>query len=87
MCVAIPCRVEAVTTTDGPSRPARVTLTDGSSREIDLALVPDAGVGDYVIAHSGLAVSRLGPDAAKTTFGLLDAIPEPAPSKSGGQQT
>lgn len=81
MCVAIPCRVESVTVTDGPSRPARVTLADGSSREIDLALVPQAAVGDYVIAHSGLAVSRLAPDEAKAAFGLLDAIPGPAPSR------
>ena len=87
MCVAIPCRVESVTTTDGPWRPALVTLTDGSTREIDLVLVPAAGVGDYVIAHSGLAVSRLGPDEAKAALGLLDAIPGPAPSQMGGQQT
>jgi hydrogenase expression/formation protein HypC len=75
MCVAIPCRVDSVTATDGPSRPARVSLSDGSTREIDLALVPDAGVGDYVIAHSGLAVSRLGPEETTAALGLLNAVP------------
>ncbi|MGB8360062.1 MAG: HypC/HybG/HupF family hydrogenase formation chaperone [Acidimicrobiia bacterium] len=86
MCVAIPCRVESVTATDGPSRPARVTLSDGSTREIDLALVPDAGVGDYVVAHSGLAVSRLAPEEATAAFGLLSAMPG-HPSPTDDQQT
>jgi hydrogenase expression/formation protein HypC len=71
MCVAIPCRIESIEPVEGHSRPASVVSADGSIREIDLVLVPDAAVGDYVIAHSGLAVSRIDQSAAAATFELL----------------
>lgn len=71
MCMAIPCRVESMSEAGGGSRPGLVSLADGSTREIDLALVPEATVGDWVIAHSGLAVSRLDHSAAAATFELL----------------
>jgi hydrogenase expression/formation protein HypC len=31
----------------------------GVRREIHLACVPEADVGDYVVAHAGIAISRL----------------------------
>lgn len=72
MCVSIPCRIQTISAAAGRSRPATVSLADGSTREIDLVLVPDAAVGDYVIAHSGLAVTRMDSRAAAATFELLD---------------
>lgn len=81
MCVAIPCRIESIDTGAGHSRPAKVLSADGSAREIDLVLVPEAVVGDYVIAHSGLAVSRMDEADAAATFELLagDEHVEPGP--------
>jgi hydrogenase expression/formation protein HypC len=33
--------------------------TDGARREIDLSLVRDPRVGDYVIVHAGYAIEKL----------------------------
>lgn len=79
MCVAIPCRIESISTGEGRSLPARVSLADGSTREIDLVLVPDAKVGDYVISHSGLAVSLIDDHSAAATFDLLAGDPQVDP--------
>jgi len=70
MCVAIPCRIESLDD-DSDARPARVSLPDGSMRDVDLVLVPEAEVGDYVIAHSGFAISLVSESAALATIELL----------------
>ncbi|MGD2102105.1 MAG: HypC/HybG/HupF family hydrogenase formation chaperone [Acidimicrobiia bacterium] len=76
MCVAVPCRIESIVSGDGPSRPARVSLPDGSIADVDLMMVPDADVGDYVITHSGYAISRVAESSASATLGLLSAANE-----------
>jgi len=71
MCVAAPGRVVSVSDGRGPMRPGLVELADGDVQEIDLAMVPDAGVGDYVITHSGFAVRRVDEEAAMAAYRLL----------------
>ena len=60
MCVAIPGQVEQILERTEFSVPALVRFPNGSQR-IDLVLVPDATVGDHIIAHSGYAVSLAPP--------------------------
>lgn len=55
MCVAVPGRVVSIGERSGPSIPARVAFGE-VERDIDLAMVPEASVGDHVITHSGYAV-------------------------------
>jgi len=55
MCVAVPGRVEWIGSTSDASIPGRVNTGD-ASHEVNLVMVPQAGVGDYVIAHSGYAI-------------------------------
>jgi len=48
----------------------------GASRRISLALTPEAQVGDYVIVHTGFAISVLDEEEAEETlrlFGELEA--------------
>lgn len=73
MCVALPGRVVKVEGGSGPSRPAVVMLS-GRETEVDLIMVPEADVGDYVIVHSGYAVSSVTPEEATRTQELLDSI-------------
>ena len=42
-------------------RPDKVGVAelDGSRQEVNLSLVPDAGVGSYVIVHAGFAIERM----------------------------
>jgi len=68
MCLAIPTRIEAI---DGQM--ARVDL-GGIERQISLALTPEAGVGDYVIVHTGFALSVLDEQEAQETLRLFAEI-------------
>ncbi len=66
MCLAIPARIEELTT------PGNATVNLGGVRkEISLALVDDAGVGDYVIVHVGYALQKLDQDEAERTLAMF----------------
>lgn len=86
MCVAIPGRVVAIGESAGPSRPAWVSFGIGPQREVDLAMLPEVGVGDFVIVHSGFAVSQISEESAAQTYQLLQGLPDAAdvPRVPGG---
>ncbi len=65
MCLAVPGQV--VNVADDPLRTATVSF-GGVTKSISLALVPEAGVGDYVIVHVGFAISKLDEEAARRTL-------------------
>jgi hydrogenase expression/formation protein HypC len=65
MCLAIPTRIVAI---DGQM--ARVEL-GGVERQVSLALTPEAEVGNYVIVHTGFALSVLDEQEAQETLRLF----------------
>jgi len=65
MCLAVPGRVLNIE--DDTLRMATVSF-GGVTKSISLALVPEAGVGDYVIVHVGFAISKLDEEAARRTL-------------------
>jgi hydrogenase expression/formation protein HypC len=69
MCLAVPGRI-ASTVHRGVSRIGRVQF-GGVTREALLDLVPEAGVGDYVLVHVGVAISKIDDDEAQRTLELL----------------
>jgi hydrogenase expression/formation protein HypC len=66
MCLAIPAEVVALHA-DGS---ATVSL-GGLRKAVSLALVEGVALGDYVIVHTGFALSRLDPAEAEATLALL----------------
>jgi hydrogenase expression/formation protein HypC len=66
MCLAIPARIEELTTPGN----AIVNL-GGVRKEISLALVDNAVVGEYVIVHVGYALQKLDQDEAERTLALF----------------
>lgn len=66
MCLAIPARIEKIS----ENQMAEVALGDTKLR-ISLALTPEAQVGDYVIVHTGFAISILDEEEARETLALL----------------
>ncbi len=48
----------------------------GIVKEVNLAYVPDAGVGQYVIVHAGFAISTLDEAEAMQVFEYLKQINE-----------
>ncbi len=77
MCLAIPGRVIEITEQNG--LPVALVDFDGTTMEIALAFVPDVQVGDYVIAHAGVAIQRLDEAAAAQTLRLFDEMGDGSP--------
>lgn len=48
----------------------------GIAKEVNLACVPDASVGDYVIVHVGFAISKLDEQEAQQVFEYLQQMDE-----------
>ena len=46
----------------------------GVKREIDLRLVEDAEIGDYVVLHAGFAIQKLDEKEAQETLELIRKI-------------
>ena len=65
MCLAIPMKIIDI---NGSIATAEV---DGVTRQARLDLLPEVGLGDYILIHAGLAISRLDPEDAAETLALL----------------
>jgi hydrogenase expression/formation protein HypC len=70
VCVSIPARVVSIEEGSGTSIPASVLVGDAELR-VDLGLVPEADVGDYVVIHSGYAISIIPRARAEETIVML----------------
>jgi len=88
MCLAVPGKILGTEDRE-ESRLGRVEF-GGIVREVCLDLVPEAGVGDYVIVHAGFAISRLDAEEAERTYQLLaemeragEEVPTAAPGTTG----
>ncbi len=70
MCIAVPMQILSV---DGTMATIGV---EGLEQRASLALVPDAGVGDWVLVHAGYAINTLAADDAQETHSLLAELGE-----------
>ncbi len=82
MCLAIPGRVIEITEQNG--LPVALVDFDGTTMEIALAFVPEVQVGDFVIAHAGVAIQRLVEAAAAQTLRLFDEMGDGSPDGTAG---
>ncbi len=65
MCLAVPMRLESV---EGLSAVAEF---GGVRQDVNLAILPDARPGEYVIVHAGFAIERLDEEEAEKTLELF----------------
>jgi hydrogenase expression/formation protein HypC len=70
MCLAVPALIKSV---KGQQAVADI---EGVTREISLQLTPEAKVGDYVLLHTGYAISIIDAAEAEETLKLLKEISE-----------
>ena len=75
MCLAIPGRIESILNEDELMRTGKVDFC-GVSKEINLAYVPDAKIGDYVLVHVGFAINTIDEEEANKVFEYLRQIQE-----------
>lgn len=81
MCLAIPGLIDSVEGGDPLFRQAQVRF-GGVARTVSLACTPEAGPGDYVLVHAGIAIATIDEAAAERTLAALREIPghePPAP--------
>jgi hydrogenase expression/formation protein HypC len=75
MCIGIPGQIREII--ESANRIAQVDIS-GRLRTVDLGLLsPDEGaVGDWVLVHAGMAISRMEADEAHGTLALLQELDE-----------
>jgi hydrogenase expression/formation protein HypC len=71
MCLAIPTQITEI----DEERMATVTL-GGVEREISLAMTPEAEVGDYVLVHTGYAITVMDPEEAQASLEAFAELAE-----------
>jgi len=75
MCLAIPGQIQSIAGDDPITRAGKVNF-GGVLREVNLAYVPDAKIGDYVLVHVGFALSIVDPAEAAQVFAYLKEMDE-----------
>ena len=76
MCLAIPGKLLSISgQRDETFRQGKVSF-GGITKEVNLSMVPDAQVGDYVLVHVGVAISKVDEEEAHKTFEYLKQIGE-----------
>jgi hydrogenase expression/formation protein HypC len=76
MCLGVPGRIVRWLEREPPLACGEIEF-DGSRRICNLACVPEAAVGDYVIVHAGVAITRLDADEAARLLEELRSLCEP----------
>ena len=76
MCLAIPGKIKSIELQYGGAlRMAKVNF-GGITKEASLEMLPSADIGDYVLVHVGVAISKVDEEEAKKTFKYLKEIGE-----------
>ena len=75
MCLAIPGEIISVIGDDPLTRTGRVRF-GGIIKAVNLAYVPEATIGDYVIVHVGFAISLVDRQEAARVFEYLREMDE-----------
>ena len=74
MCLAIPALIKSI---NGYMAEADI---EGVSREVSIQLTPEVKVGDYVLLHTGYAISIVDEAQAAETMKLLKELGEASES-------
>ena len=75
MCLVVPGKILSVSGDEPLMRAGKVSF-GGIVKDVNLAFVPEAAVGDYVLVHVGCAISRLDEQEAMRVFEYLKQMDE-----------
>jgi hydrogenase expression/formation protein HypC len=70
MCLAVPGKIVSIEGDDPILRSGRVDFS-GIIKQVNLAYVPEAKVGDYVLVHVGFAINIIDETEANQVFEYL----------------
>ncbi len=69
MCLGVPMQLTEMNTES-----SGVAELDSTQYQIDLSLIDDPALGDYVIVHAGYAIEKLDPAEADERLQLFDQL-------------
>jgi hydrogenase expression/formation protein HypC len=76
MCLAIPGKVISIEPGSDEIFRMGVVSFDGINRHVNLAMVPEVKVNDYVLVHVGVAIQTLDEEEAMKTLEYLKELNE-----------
>lgn len=76
MCLAVPGKIVSIQASEDPLFKSGKVSFDGVIREINLAAVPEAKVGEYVLVHVGMALNVVDEEEALKTLEYFKEIDE-----------
>ena len=83
MCLAVPGKIVSIEGDDPVLRCGRVDFS-GVVKQINLAYVPEAKVGDYVLVHVGFAINTIDEEEAHEVFAYLRQMEDLAEIEGDG---
>jgi hydrogenase expression/formation protein HypC len=78
MCLAIPMKLIQKKENNGKVE------TGGVVYDVNLTLVPDAGIGDYLLIHAGFAIEKIDQAEAQKTLDLFQEMYRAGEESRGG---
>jgi len=82
MCLAVPGKILSIDGNDPLLRSGKVDFA-GVVKHINLAYVPEAKIGDYVLVHVGFAISTVDEAEARQVFEYLKQMGDLAELEPG----
>lgn len=82
MCLAVPGKILSIEGDDPLLRCGRVDFS-GAVKQVNLAYVPEAKVGDYVLVHVGFAINTIDEEEANQVFQYLREMGDLAEMEDG----
>jgi hydrogenase expression/formation protein HypC len=83
MCLAVPGKIVTIEGSDPLLRSGKVDFS-GIVKQINLAYVPEAKIGDYVLVHVGFAISTIDENEARQVFDYLRQMGDLAELEENG---
>jgi hydrogenase expression/formation protein HypC len=76
MCLAIPGKIISINKQEDETFRQGEVSFGGIVKEVNLCMVPEANIGDYVLVHVGVAINKVDEDEAQQTFEYLKQMGE-----------
>jgi len=83
MCLAVPGKILNLEGDDPLLVSGKVDF-GGIVKQVNLAFVPEAGIGDYVLVHAGFAISVIDQEQASEVWDFLEKMDGMDASRAGG---
>jgi len=81
MCLAIPGKLISINDAEEAIFRSGEISFDGVIREVNLAAVPEARVGDYVLIHVGMAIAVVDEEEAEKSLALFRQLEDESPEE------